>query len=143
MSEAKTVNVAAAIFYKDNKILAACRADADNAGFWEFPGGKVEAGETSEQALRREIQEELHCSVQAAFFYDTVTYSYPTFDLHMDCFVCTLGESEEPVADPEIHSELRWLAQNELLDVQWLPADIELIRQLGTFWNDVFVSQHL
>ncbi len=72
MSETKTVNVAAAIFYKDNKILAACRADTDNAGFWEFPGGKVEAGETSEQALRREIQEELHCSVQAAFFYDTV-----------------------------------------------------------------------
>ena len=104
MSEAKTVNVAAAIFYKDNKILAACRADAENAGFWEFPGGKVEAEETSEQALRREIQEELRCSVQAAFFYDTVTYSYPTFDLHMDCFVCTLGESEEPVADPEIPS---------------------------------------
>ena len=136
MSEAKTVNVAAAIFYKDNKILAACRTDADNAGFWEFPGGKVEAGETSEQALRREIQEELHCSVQAAFF-------YPTFDLHMDCFVCTLGESEEPVADPEVHSELRWLAQNELFDVQWLPADIELIKQLGTFWNDIFASQHL
>ena len=81
--------------------------------------------------------------MQAAFFYDTVTYSYPTFDLHMDCFVCTLGESEEPIADPEVHSELRWLAQNELLDVQWLPADIELIRQLGTFWNDVFASQHL
>ena len=111
MAEAKTVNVAAAIFYKDNKILAACRADADNAGFWEFPGGKVEAGETSEQALRREIQEELHCSVQGAFFYDTVAYSYPTFDLHMDCYICTLGESEKPVADPEIHSELRWLAQ--------------------------------
>ncbi len=143
MSEAKTVNVAAAIFCNDNKILAAGRAEADNAGVCEFPGGKVEAGETSEQALRREIQEELHCSVQAAFFYDTVTYSYPTFDLHMDCFVCTLGESEEPVADPEVHSELRWLAQNELLDVQWLPADIELIRQLGTFWNDVFASQHL
>ena len=120
MAEAKTVNVAAAIFYKDNKILAARRADADNAGFWEFPGGKVEAGETSEQALRREIQEELHCNVQAA-----------------------LGESEEPIADPEIHSELRWLAQNKLLDVQWLPADIELIKQLGTFWNDIFASQHL
>ena len=90
-----------------------------------------------------EIQEELHCSVQAAFFYDTVAYSYPTFDLHMDCYICTLSESEEPVADPEIHSELRWLAQNELLDVQWLPADIELIKQLGTFWNDIFASQHL
>lgn len=143
MAENKTVKVAAAILYKDNKILAACRADADNAGFWEFPGGKVEAGETSEQALRREIQEELHCSVQAAFFYDTVTYSYPTFDLHMDCYICTLRESEEPVLDLNIHSELRWLAQNELLDVQWLLADVELIKQLGTFWNDIFASQHL
>lgn len=143
MAENKTVNVAAAILYKDNKILAACRADADNAGFWEFPGGKVEAGETSEQTLRREIQEELHCSVQAAFFYDTVTYSYPTFDLHMDCFICTLREFKEPVLDLNIHSELRWLAQNELLDVQWLPADVELIKQLGTFWNDIFASQHL
>ena len=81
--------------------------------------------------------------MQAAFFYDTVAYSYPTFDLRMDCYICTLGESEEPVADSEIHSELRWLAQNELLDVQWLPADIELIKQLGTFWNDIFASQHL
>ena len=76
MSETKTINVAAAIFYRDNKILAACRADKENTGFWEFPGGKVEAGETSEQALRREIQEELHCSVQAAFFYDTVLERY-------------------------------------------------------------------
>ena len=143
MAENKTVNVAAAILYKDNKILAACRADADNAGFWEFPGGKVETGETSEQTLRREIQEELHCSVQAAFFYDTVTYSYPTFDLHMDCYICTLKESEDPVLDLNIHSELRWLAQNELLDVQWLPADVELIKQLGTFRNDIFASQHL
>lgn len=143
MTKNKTVNVAAAIFYKDNKILAACRADADNAGFWEFPGGKVEVGETSEQTLRREIQEELHCSVQGAFFYDTVTYSYPTFDLHMDCYICTLRETEKPVLDPNVHSQLCWLAQNELLDVQWLPADVELIRQLGTFWNDIFASQHL
>ena len=143
MSEIKTVNVAAAIFFRDNKILAACRADAENAGFWEFPGGKVEAGETSEEALRREIQEELHCDVQAAFFYDTVSYSYPTFDLHMDCFICTFSETEAPVADQETHSELRWLAQNELLDVQWLPADVELIKQIGMFWNDIFAFQHL
>ena len=143
MSELKTITVSAAIFYQDNKILAACRADKKNYGLWEFPGGKIESGETSEEALRREIQEELSCHVQAAFFYDTVHYSYPDFNLIMDCYICTFKENETPKVRPHIHSELRWLSQSELLDVPWLPADIELINQLGTFWNDIFAYQHL
>ena len=87
----KTIKVAAAIIKKDNKILIASRKTGEFAGMFEFPGGKVEPGETSKQALIREIQEELETSINIDEFFINVNYTYPTFILDMDCFICLLG----------------------------------------------------
>ncbi|EPD77951.1 (deoxy)nucleoside triphosphate pyrophosphohydrolase [Atopobium sp. oral taxon 199] len=135
-------HVVAAIIYRDNTILAACRSeDQDQGGLWEFAGGKIEAGESPETALRREIREELGAELQLILPYDTVDYNYPEFHLCMEVFICTLAPGEEP--RKLIHSELRWLSPSELLDVAWLPADRDLVMTLGTLWDDIFESQHL
>ena len=136
----QTRHVAAAIIYRDGKVLAGRRADA--SGGWEFPGGKVEPGETGEQALRREVAEELGCRLQLGWPYDTVEHDYPDFHLFMDCFVCTLAPGEEPLRHEGVHDELRWLGRGELLDVGWLPADEGLVASLGLFWDNAFQDEH-
>ena len=134
--------VVAAIVYRNNAVLACKRdEDRDMGGLWEFAGGKIEAGENPECALRREIQEELGVELQLILPYDTLEYDYPDFHLSMEVFVCTLAPNQEP--QKLIHSELRWLHQSELLDVKWLPADTNLVMTLGTLWDDIFESQHL
>ena len=90
----KTIKVAAAIIKKDNKILIASRKTGEFAGMFEFPGGKVEPGETSKQALIREIQEELETSINIDEFFMNVNYTYPTFILDMDCFICSLKDEQ-------------------------------------------------
>ncbi len=138
------LRVSAAIIYRDGRVLAARRAASKHQpGLWEFPGGKVEAGETSEQALRREIAEELGCELRLVWLYDTVEYDYPDFHLSMDCYVCTLAPGSEPAADPTVHEELRWLSQDELTDAEWLPADTALVTSLGYFWDEAFGVEHL
>lgn len=136
-----TIAVAAAIIERDGKILACQRATGDYAGYWEFPGGKVEPKETAQQACKREILEELACKLSTTWLLDTITYEYPTFHLVMDCFVCMLVPKSEP--QPLEHAQIRWLAKDELLDVTWLPADNDLVRLLGTQWEAVFGDEHL
>lgn len=136
-----TVHVAAAIIQRDGLILAARRAHGMDG--WEFPGGKVEPGETSEEACRREVTEELGCKLQVMWLLDTLTYDYPEFHLVMDCFICTLAPGTEPVAKPGEHKELRWLGRDGLLGVDWLPADKGLIQTLGTAWDQIIESEPL
>ena len=141
ISEKPTVAVAAAIIEHDGKILACQRATGDYAEYWEFPGGKVEPGETSQQACKREVREELACRLSTTWLLDTFSYEYPEFHLVMDCFVCMLVPGSEP--QPLEHAQMRWLAKDELLDVEWLPADNGLVRLLGTQWEAVFGNEHL
>ena len=141
MSE--VTRVAAALIHRDGRLLAARRATGPQEGLWELPGGKVEADERSVEALRREIREELGCELGAAWLYDTVEHDYPDFHLTMDCFVCTLVPGAEPAASEGVHSELRWLGREELLDVEWLPADVALARSLTYYWDEAFADQLL
>lgn len=139
----ETIRVAAAIIYQDGKILACHRADADASSGWELPGGKIEPGERPEDALRREVLEELDAKLQLVWLYDTIEHDYPDLHLTMDCFVSTLAPGAVPEAREGIHDELRWLGQQELLDVPWLAADIKLMRSLGTYWDIAFEAEHL
>ena len=137
------VRVSAALINRDGRLLAARRAAGDQAGLWELPGGKVREGEKPVEALGREIAEELGCELASAWLYDTVEHDYPDFHLTMDCFVSTLAPGAEPTAREEVHSELRWLAREELFDVEWLPADVSLMRSLAYYWDEAFSDQLL
>lgn len=129
----KAVKVAAAIicdsFYKKQKIFATSRGYGEYKGWWEFPGGKVEAGETPRQALAREIEEELDTKVRVGELISTVEYDYPEFHLSKDCFWCEIDLKLKEA------KEGRWLTRDELHEPNWLPADFSLIaeieRQMG------------
>lgn len=137
-----TINVAAAIIENDKKeILAAKRADIPDGAAWEFPGGKVEDGEGTEEALRREIDEELGCRLQMILPFDTVEHDYEEFHLSMDLFVCTLAPGSVPKARE--HAELRWVNKDQLTSIDWLPADHEAALKLGMFWDMFFEEEHL
>lgn len=136
----ETRHVAAAIIQRDGKVLSCQRGHGSMEGGWEFPGGKVEPGETAEQACRREIEEELGCRLGTLWYLDTVEYDYPDFHLSMDCFVASLAPGQEPRLLE--HEGARWLSQDELPDVDWLPADRDLIERLGVYWDQIFLSEH-
>lgn len=127
----KTVKVVAAIICDDmkekNKIFATARGYGDLKGGWEFPGGKVEPGETSQQALIREIIEELDTKIKVGELIDTVEYDYPTFHLSMDCFWAEVKAGHLELKEAEA---AKWLTKNQLDSVTWLPADILLIDQI-------------
>ena len=129
----KTVKVVAAIICDDikekNKIFATARGYGELKGGWEFPGGKVEPGETSQQALIREIIEELDTEITVGKLIDTIEYEYPTFHLSMDCFWCEVVKGELVLKEAE---DAKWLKKDELGEVAWLPADVELIEKIGT-----------
>ena len=118
------VKVVAAIIIDDNKVFATQRGYGDFKGGWEFPGGKVEANETTEDALKREIMEELNVSIDIKDFLHTVEYDYHKFHLSMDCFICSIVSGELILKD---HEGSKWLTKDSLYSVDWLPADIELI----------------
>ena len=128
----KTVKVVAAVICDfleaPTKILATARGYGDFKGQWEFPGGKVELGETARQALAREIREELGVSVDVGDFIDTIEYDYPSFHLSMDCFWCRVAEGTIVLKEAEAAT---WLRKDELRSVNWLPADVTLIDQLA------------
>ena len=120
----KTVRVTAAVICRGDKIFATQRGYGDYKDWWEFPGGKIEPGESPEQALKREILEELAAEISVGRKIMTVEYDYPTFHLSMDCFVCTLIRGEPELLE---HEAAKWLSRSELDSVPWLPADREVV----------------
>ena len=120
----KSIKVVAAIIERDGKILATQRGYGDMKGGWEFPGGKVEPGETSQQAIKREIEEELEAEINVGRLVADVNHDYPTFHLDMDCFLCTLADSTITLLE---HSAARWLDAGHLRSVGWLPADLKVV----------------
>ena len=116
----KKVRVAAAVIVRDNCIFAAERGYGDMKGGWEFPGGKIEPGETPEEALKREIMEELDTAIEIDDYLDTIEYDYPSFHLSMVCYRCHLV-SGEPILKEAV--DAAWLRKDELDSVSWLPAD--------------------
>ena len=122
----KTIRVVAVI-KNENKIFATARGYGEFKGQWEFPGGKIVAGETPQEALVREIKEELETTIQVGDLIDTIEYDYPTFHLSMDCYWCDVVEGELKLLEAE---SARWLSKEELYDVKWLPADILLIEKI-------------
>ena len=127
----KTVKVVAAIICDDmkekNKIFATARGYGELKGGWEFPGGKVEPGETPQQALIREIIEELDTEIKVGELIDTVEYDYPTFHLSMDCFWAEVKAGHLELKEAEA---AKWLTKDQLDSIDWLPADILLIDQI-------------
>lgn len=123
----KTVKVVAAVITHDNEIFATQRGYGDFKGGWEFPGGKVEPGETPQQALVREIREELGAEIEVGEWIDRIEYDYPTFHLSMDCFWCTVRSGKLVLKE---HEAARWLTGETLDSVDWLPADQGLIEKI-------------
>lgn len=138
---AETIHVVAAIIERNGRVFCAQRGCGALAGGWEFPGGKVEPGETAESALRREVREELGCKLSTMWYLDTVDYDYPDFHLHMDCYVATLADGEEPQSLE--HRDTRWMGRDDLMSVEWLPADRGLVMGLGIAWEEIFSVAHL
>ena len=132
----KTIKVVAAIICNDmerkNKIFATARGYGDLKGGWEFPGGKVEPGETPQQALKREILEELSTEIKVGELIDTIEYDYPTFHLSMDCFWAEVITGQLELKEAEA---AKWLTKDQLESVTWLPADITLIDKIRQYMN--------
>ena len=127
----KSIHVVAAVicdaFEKKQKIFATAKGYGEFKGQWEFPGGKVEPGETPQQALVREIQEELATKIRVGDLITTIEYDYPTFHLSMDCFWCEVTEGNLKLLEAE---DARWLTKDKLYSVSWLPADMTLIAEI-------------
>ena len=123
----KIIKVAAAIIVKDGKIFATQRGYGDYKDWWEFPGGKIEPDEKPEEALIREIKEELDADIIVGELLYTVEYDYPEFHLSMKCFLCELISADIRLVE---HEDAKWLSMEELRIVNWLPADIEVIEAL-------------
>ena len=128
----KTIRVVAAVIKAVNKtgesiIFATQRGYGEFKGGWEFPGGKIEKGETPQEALKREIMEELDTEIEVGEYIDTIEYDYPAFHLSMDCFWCEALNGDLVLKE---HEAAKWLTKEKLNEVEWLPADITLIEEI-------------
>ena len=129
MDERKNIEVVAAIIVRDRRIFATQRGYGEWKDWWEFPGGKIEPGESPEDALKREIREELATEIEVDELLTTVEYDYPKFHLTMHCYLCTIISGDLSLLE---HEDARWLAIDELDSVKWLPADKDVIEKLST-----------
>lgn len=123
----KKIEVVAAVIKKEGRIFATQRGYWDFKGGWEFPGGKIELGEKHEDALIREIREELNTKITVRELVETIQYQYPTFFLTMHCYWCEVLEGNLELLE---HQDARWLTKEELDQVEWLPADVALVKKL-------------
>lgn len=123
----KTIEVVAAIITHNDQIFATQRGYGEFKDGWEFPGGKMEPGETPQQALVRKIQEELDTEIEVGSLVETVEYDYPNFHLTMHCFLCTIRSGELVLKE---HEAAKWLTREELDSVDWLPADVKVVEKL-------------
>lgn len=123
----KRVKVVAAVIRKDGKVFATERGYGEFKDMWEFPGGKVEEGEESRDALVREIKEELATTISVGDYIDTIEYDYPTFHLSMECYWCSIVEGSLVLLE---HESAKWLEKDSLYSVEWLPADLTIIERI-------------
>ena len=124
----KQIEVVAAIIRKENQLFATQRGYGEWKDWWEFPGGKMEAGETPEEALKREIWEELETRIVVERLVETVEWDYPAFHLTMHCYLCHVESGHLELKE---HEAAKWLNRDELESVRWLPADWEIVRKLN------------
>lgn len=123
----KHIEVVAALTIKEDSVLVAQRQKGEFAGMWEFPGGKIESDETHEQALQREILEELNLPISVDQFFMTIKYQYPSFHLTMHCYLCTALQLKFENLE---HSEVRFVQFGDLPNMNWIPADVEVVEKL-------------
>ena len=126
----KTIEVVAAIIIKDGNVFATQRGYGEFKGWWEFPGGKIEAGEEPQSALVREIKEELEADISVGELLDTVEWDYPTFHLTMHCYICSLNSESMHLNE---HEASAWLTKETLDSVKWLPADLILLDKISQY----------
>lgn len=124
----KRIEVVAAIIIKGNQVFATQRGYGEFKGWWEFPGGKIESGECPQEALKREIKEELDAEISVGELLETVEWDYPTFHLTMHCFICTLKSESLHLNE---HEDSAWLTKETLDSVKWLPADLILLDKIA------------
>lgn len=129
----KTVRAVAAIIRRGNKVFATAKGYGEHKGWWEFPGGKIEPGETPKEALKREIMEELAVEIEVGELLDTVEYSYPKFHLSMDCFWARITGGKIVLVEAE---DARWLGTDDIDSVRWLPADLGLVQKIKESLKD-------
>lgn len=127
----RRVEVVAAAIIENNKVFTCQRGYGSKKGWWEFPGGKIEQGETHEQTLKREMREELNATIDVHSHLRTVEFNYTDFHLTMHCYLCSL-QSEPTLLE---HTQSKWLSKDEIYSVNWLPADIELLEDVEKLLN--------
>ncbi|MDE6011179.1 MAG: (deoxy)nucleoside triphosphate pyrophosphohydrolase [Prevotella sp.] len=123
----KCIKVVAAIIQRNDLIFATQRGYGEWKDWWEFPGGKIEPNESAQDALRREIREELNCEIIVGDLLTTVEYDYPNFHLSMQCYLCSLASGKPQLLE---HEDARWLKREELETIKWLPADEDVIQKM-------------
>lgn len=135
----KTIKVVAAVIRQEDKIFATQRGYGEFKDGWEFPGGKIEPGETPQEALVREIREELETNIKVKDRIARIEYDYPAFHLSMDCFWAEVASGDLVLRE---HEAAKWLAKDELYSVEWLPADVELIGKIENSLNNTEKDYH-